>query len=47
MTARIVVVRGIVHNAEGAASVTADLLEAVEPELGGAAALGSPSRDFR
>ena len=47
MTARIVVVRGIVHNAEGAASITADLLEAVEPELSGTTALGSPSRDFR
>lgn len=46
-TARIVVVRGIVTNAEGAASVTADLIEAVEPELPGAAALGTRSRDFR
>jgi len=55
MTARIVAIRGIVYNAEGAASITADLIEAVEPELlsaadpadRAAAQLGSKSRDFR
>ncbi|MDG4947078.1 hypothetical protein NMK71_11730, partial [Weeksellaceae bacterium KMM 9713] len=55
MTARIVAIRGIVYNAEGAASITADLIEAVKPELlsaadpadRAAAQLGSKSRDFR
>ncbi|MBF4552966.1 error-prone DNA polymerase [Corynebacterium suicordis] len=52
LSTRLVVIRGIVHNATGAASVTADLLEPVEPELvaagmGQAARLGSRSRDFQ
>ena len=52
LSTRLVVIRGIVHNATGAASVTADLLEPVEPELvaagmGQAAQLGSRSRDFQ
>ncbi|WP_273661091.1 error-prone DNA polymerase [Corynebacterium heidelbergense] len=45
--ARIVVIRGIVSNAEGAASVAADMVEAVEPELAAASVLGSKARDFR
>ena len=49
-TAKMVVIRGIVHNASGAASVTADLIEAVEPELrawGMRESLAGSSRDFR
>lgn len=50
--AQLVVIRGIVHNKEGAASVTADLIEPIEPELEAAGLrqvreLGSRSRDFR
>ena len=44
LTAKILVVRGIVHNATGAASVTADLLEAVPTSL--VRSMGG-SRDFR
>lgn len=54
LSSRLVVVRGIVHNSTGAASVTADLLEPVEPELAAAGmepdqarGLATPSRDFR
>ena len=48
--AKIVVIRGIVHNAEGAASVTADLIEPVEPALRPAAQIADAqgrSRDFQ
>ena len=48
--AKIVVIRGIVHNAEGAASVTADLIEPVEPALRPAAQIAAAqgrSRDFQ
>ena len=50
LSAKIVVIRGIVHNASGAASVTADLIEPVEPALQPAAQLANSSggaRDFR
>ena len=52
LSTRLVVIRGIVYNSTGAASVTADLIEPVEAELvavgmGQAAQLGSRSRDFQ
>lgn len=50
LNAKILVVRGIVHNAEGAATVTADLLEQVETQLrpaGEIAGAHAGSRDFR
>lgn len=50
LSAKIVVIRGIVHNASGVASVTADLIEPVEPVLRPAAQLANSSggaRDFR
>ncbi|WP_296213155.1 error-prone DNA polymerase [uncultured Corynebacterium sp.] len=50
LNAKILVVRGIAHNAEGAATVTADLLEQVETQLrpaGEIAEAHAGSRDFR
>ncbi|WP_293790717.1 error-prone DNA polymerase [uncultured Corynebacterium sp.] len=50
LNAKILVVRGIVHNAEGAAAVTADLLEQVETQLrpaGEIAGAHAGARDFR
>ncbi|WP_246394752.1 error-prone DNA polymerase [Corynebacterium anserum] len=47
LSSRLVVIRGIVHNAEGAASVSADLIEPVEPELEWARQLEVRARDFR
>lgn len=52
MNARMIIVRGIVHNATGAASITADLLEPVDEDLvaagiGQAQKLVGRSRDFR
>ena len=50
LATKMVVIRGIVHNSAGAASVTADLIEPMEPELRAAKTLGSvheKSRDFR
>lgn len=50
LNAKILVVRGIVHNAEGAATVTADLLEQAETRLrpaGEIAGAHAGSRDFR
>lgn len=50
LATKMVVIRGIVHNSAGAASITADLIEPMEPELRAAKTLGSvheKSRDFR
>ena len=50
LSTTIVVIRGIVHNAAGAASVTADHIEPMEPELQAAKTFGAVhqrSRDFR
>ena len=50
LSTTIVVIRGIVHNAAGAASVTADQIEPMEPELRAAKTFGAVhqrSRDFR
>ena len=50
LSTTIVVIRGIVHNAAGAASVTADQIEPMEPELREAKTFGAVhqrSRDFR
>nr|WP_236609296.1 error-prone DNA polymerase [Corynebacterium resistens] len=50
LATKMVLIRGIVHNSAGAASVTADLIEPMEPELRAAKTLGSvheKSRDFR
>lgn len=52
LNSRLVVIRGIVRNAEGAATVTADLIEPIEDELVAAGLrhaekLGQKSRDFR
>ncbi|KGM18940.1 hypothetical protein MA47_04970 [Corynebacterium auriscanis] len=50
LSTTLVVIRGIVHNAAGAASVTADHIEPMEPELRAAKTFGAvhqKSRDFR
>lgn len=50
LSAKLVVIRGIVHNREGAASVTADLIEPIEPRLLPARQIASAhggARDFR
>jgi error-prone DNA polymerase len=46
-TARLLLVRGIVENASGAATVRADRLTDLAAENAGAGALGGRSRDFR
>ena len=50
LSTTMVVIRGIVHNAAGAASITADHIEPMEPELRAAKTFGAvheKSRDFR